>query len=191
MHHVSLRRLTNDLKAWYNAKRISHDLRIGELTMGMLGSKDSPDFGGKAAETGAVMIWALDFCQRHADRLREGCHLGAAGEPLVQYALLLKDSPLVVPHETCQALLDCVVQHCVRMQHADVRLLPKHHYWAHMTLQIPARGNPRFYSTFLDETLNKVIATIAVHSHPSQWEERTFQRLHLQATLLPGNHFAP
>ena len=43
---------------------------------------------------------------------------------------------------------------------------------------------------FLDEALNKVISTIAIHAHPSRWEETIFERLALYARYHPDAHFS-
>eukprot|EP00969_Alexandrium_andersonii_P220983 9759831-Alexandrium_andersonii.AAC.1 len=61
----------------------------------------------------------------------------------------------------CQKLMDCCKRHVSLLQRASVPLAPKHHLWAHMTMMSLRRGNPRWYSTFLDESLNAVVARIA------------------------------
>ena len=81
-------------------------------------------------------------------------------------------------------------EHLMLLRSADVPFIPEHHMVAHMTAEIPRRGNPRFYSTFMEETLNRTIATVANHSHPSRWEERIYQRLDLQGELDPDGRWA-
>ena len=190
-HTVGLRHLMNDLKRWYLRNKIPHDLRVAELSMGMIGDKGHPDFGGKAAESGILVQWATDLCGRYADDVPNGHLMRSAGEALTTYSKILKETPLVVPVAVKPRLLDCVLRHIRMLNLSDIPLLPKHHYWAHMTMQIQERGNPRFYSTFLDETLNKIVATIAIHSHPALWQERIWQRIGLQASLKTEGHFAP
>ena len=174
-----------NIRRWYSANNIDHSYRIGDLTQGMLGKQGLPDFSGKAMECGVLMRWAHDFAQTHRARLRAGDELYAAGEPLIRYYAILKECTLRVPLVKCQELLDCVLRHVHLLRSAHCRLLPKHHLWAHMTLRVPQFGNPIYYSTFLDETLNKVISTVAVHSHPSRWDERIFERVDLRSDLFP------
>ena len=66
-------------------------------------------------------------------------------------------------------------------------LTPKHHLFVHLTQRIPWQGNPRFYSTFLDETLNAVVSYVANASMfaVEQWEERVMERIRLQGVLQP------
>ena len=76
------------------------------------------------------------------------------------------------------------------MQRAGIPLLPKHHQVAHMTVDIHKKGNPRFYSCFLDETLNAMVAHIAQGVHPANFEEHIIGHVKLLARLLPeSSHF--
>eukprot|EP00959_Pyramimonas_sp_CCMP1952_P222007 4641458-Pyramimonas_sp.AAC.1 len=56
---------------------------------------------------------------------------------------------------------------------------PKDHLFVHLTLRIPRYGNPRYYSTFHDESLNLCVARIANVCHRHVWEESIFNRLRL------------
>eukprot|EP00959_Pyramimonas_sp_CCMP1952_P431213 9031259-Pyramimonas_sp.AAC.1 len=58
-------------------------------------------------------------------------------------------------------------------------LQPKSHQFVHMTLSIGVKGNPRFYNTFHDESLNLILAGIASVSHRATWERTIFQRVQL------------
>eukprot|EP00959_Pyramimonas_sp_CCMP1952_P390663 8186993-Pyramimonas_sp.AAC.1 len=53
-----------------------------------------------------------------------------------------------------------------------------------MTLNIRWHGNPWYYSTFVDETLNLCIARMAAVSHRSNWEENIFLRVRLLPHLV-------
>eukprot|EP00959_Pyramimonas_sp_CCMP1952_P416758 8731419-Pyramimonas_sp.AAC.1 len=67
------------------------------------------------------------------------------------------------------------------MEDAGNEHLPKCHMFVHVTQKIHVQGNPRYYSTFLDESLNLVIANMAAASHKQNWELSIMQR----ARLLP------
>eukprot|EP00959_Pyramimonas_sp_CCMP1952_P168601 3522739-Pyramimonas_sp.AAC.1 len=77
------------------------------------------------------------------------------------------------------------------MMRVGARFVPKHHLWAHLVQCAAANGNPRFYSTFLDETLNGVVATMAKAGHSKTWERRIFTRLQLVPLYNKGKYFAP
>ena len=53
---------------------------------------------------------------------------------------------------------------------------PKSHLFPHLTLRIPHWGNPRFYSTYLDESLNRTFIKIAASCHRRTFERRMFSK---------------
>ena len=183
-------KIMDDIQAWYNSEKVDASLRISDLSLSMLGSERLPSFSGKAAETGVLVRWATQYIREHAARVREhGGHMALAGPPLVRYMDLLRTSPQTPTDETCREFCKCFREHVHHLAAAGARYLPKHHAWGHMTYRIRAKGNPKYYSTFMDETLNAVISAIAQCSHRRTWTERIFQRLHLQAIYRPSSYF--
>eukprot|EP00969_Alexandrium_andersonii_P309094 13659946-Alexandrium_andersonii.AAC.1 len=59
-----------------------------------------------------------------------------------------------------------------------------------MTRRIPLCGNPRCYSTLLDESLNAIAAPIASASHRSRWEINVFTRLRVLPQVEKRSYFA-
>ena len=114
----------------------------------MLGLKGSQTLKTKAAETGVLVPWALQFCRDHEASISFGPELRVAGESLVRYVELLKEQPLEVPANVCHELMGCCVRHLMMIGRAAVGYVPKHHLWVHLVKRIPWMGNPRFYATF-------------------------------------------
>ena len=56
-------------------------------------------------------------------------------------------------------------------------MTPKFHLWVHLTMQMCVHGNPKYYSTFIDEGLNGTIKQIARHCHPLTFSETVFRRV--------------
>ena len=50
----------------------------------------------------------------------------------------------------------------------------------HMSMGARVKGNPRFYTTYLDESLNKVFIAIAKQCHRRTFERRLFARYKLR-----------
>ena len=73
---------------------------------------------------------------------------------------ILKASPLHVPEDTCQTLLDLALRHLTLCKAANIDMVPKHHMWVHMTLRLRFYGNARAWATFLDESLNLLLANM-------------------------------
>ena len=144
----------------------------------------------EAAETGVLLHFAAELAWKHRAVATHGQSLAKAGPPLVRYLELMKETPQQVDERTRDIFLECFKTHCIHLEDAAVPFLPKHHMMCHMTLDMCAKGNTRYYSTFLDETLHGMMATVASKAHKLRWEERVYMRLDLQARLRPKGHWA-
>ena len=138
----------NDMKLWFKNSDVPTSCQLGTLTAGMIGTDYKRTLKTKAAETGALLKWAVDVCERFQNKLEHGPVLKDAGKALVEYMALLKSSPTNVPVHTCQRLLDLCLRHLDLAKIAGMDLIPKHHMWVHLTLRIRWAGNPRSYSCF-------------------------------------------
>ena len=141
----------------------------------------------KAAETGPLINWCnrllTDF------QVAGGAYLLGAGQALHRHMRVIKEEPRQMSAAGTQELLDTFLRHCACMKTAGAKFVPKHHLWCHLVLLAPINGNPRYYSTFLDESLNAVVAAVAHASHPATWEKRIFDRLQL-APRFGDDYFA-
>ena len=75
--------------------------------------------------------------------------------------------------------LECLIRHnrCVG---AGIGFKPKHHFQLHMAQSIAWKGNCRMFHTYCDESLNKVLVTIAAGQHRA-----TMERLFFFCEILP------
>ena len=46
----------------------------------------------------------------------------------------------------------------------------------HLVLNAAEKGNPRFYATYLNESLNKIFISIAANCHRATFERRLFAK---------------
>ena len=92
---LACRRLLNDFKAWAQAPEndVPLSYQIRTLTPKMLGKRSSPALKTKAAETGVLVRWAVEFCRPSGARMSNAGVLLAAGESLLAYADILRVSP--------------------------------------------------------------------------------------------------
>jgi hypothetical protein len=158
----------------------------------MLAPGGRPGLKTKAAETGVLCRWAADFCSpgRPGEKLDQGQNLAAAGECLVEYVQILRDSPFVLKWETCNRLMFLCLKHLSHMKDIGQDFMPKAHMFVHLTQRAARCGNPRMYSCFCDETLNLVIAGMAASSHRANWENGIFQRVRLLPVVQKESSFA-
>lgn len=187
---IKVQRLRNELFLWYDDHGIPSNMRLGDLTAKMLGSSNHAELKTKAAETGVLVPWAASLCEKY-DAIAGAEPLLAAGNAYVRYMTVLRESPRSVPQVACQELMHCAVRHLRLLEHADVSFTPKHHLWLHLTAKIPQQGNPKTYATFLDESLNAVLAGIVASVRPgARFEQRVFQRVAMLPRSAANLHFA-
>jgi len=168
-----------DYRVWCQRENVDLSYRIGTLTRKMLGQQHLRDLKTKAAETGVLVRWATDFCARNTAKFEGARILEEAGRALLSYMDIIRTRGRTIPWSDCQVLLDMCLRHMALMDEVPSPKAPKSHMFAHLTLRIPHWGNPRFYSTFLDESLNLTLAVVAAASHRLTWERSIFDRMRL------------
>ena len=75
-----------------------------------------------------------------------------------------------------QTMYDDVKMILAGWEAAGVPLVPKMHLLFHMVERAQTQGNPRFYGTFLDESLNRTLRDLVRTSHRNVWVQRIFHR---------------
>lgn len=187
---TKVQHLRNELFLWYDEHGVPPNMRLNDFNVKMIGPAPHYDLKTKAAETGVLVPWAISLCRKYMD-IRGAGPLLAAGEAYARFMELLDVHPRRVPPAACNELMHCTLRHLNLLHAAGVGFMPKHHLWIHMTARIPAQGNPRTYSTFLDESLNAVLSGIMASVRPgSRFEQRVFQRVGLLPRTTANVHFA-
>eukprot|EP00959_Pyramimonas_sp_CCMP1952_P056974 1189487-Pyramimonas_sp.AAC.1 len=112
------------------------------LTPKMLDTDTDKTIKTKAAETGVLLRWAIDLCQRKTNHLPSGRVLYEAGSALAHVIDILKAVPRVVDKESCRELVQLAVRHINLAEAAEILMIPKHHMFVHLALRIRFWGNP-------------------------------------------------
>ena len=187
---LCVRRLRTHLFAWYQTRGVPAEKRLGDLTLAMLGPSLGHGFGdlenphpgcmakSKAAETAMLMDWAIDLL-RDYEGVPYRSELLAAGVALRDWAELTARAPLRLPISSQQQLCDLALRHLTNAQRARIDLVPKHHFFAHLACASGRLGNPRAYSTFLDESLNLMLRTVTAAAHRAKQAWRILHSFHL------------
>ena len=84
----------------------------------------------------------------------------------------MKVNDVVVPESECARAVAAVANHNAMYQQAGGVLAPKHHLLWECAAGMHRNGNPRFYSTYADESFNGVIKRVAQTVHPRYFSER-------------------
>lgn len=133
----------------------------------------------EAAETRHILPFLIGLLQKHSGDITDAADLDAlieAGTTLESYLQTLSMHGRDVPPDAQARLNTLCVRHCQLAEVAGVHIIPKHHLFIHVTELIAVKGNPRHYSTFLDESINGEIASICAALHRSTFERKALQR---------------
>ena len=163
---------------------------VWNLTLKMLGKRSNPELKAKAAETRGLLDFAVELLEKHAAKFRDRpgpknpktlheCLL-ASGKAAQKVEDIIRRGDREMKRETQRELLFHYMRHVNFYSRAGGQLTPKHHLMVHMIQRIGRRGNPRFYATYRDESLNGIIGNIAKYAH-----RLTFcQTIHFRYALL-------
>ena len=165
------------------------------MTLKMLGKRASPELKAKAAETRGLLDFAVELLEKHAARFhdRHGpknpktlheCLL-ASGKAAQQVENIINRGDREMNRETQQTLFFHYIRHVNFYTRAGGKLTPKHHLMVHMIQRIGRRGNPRFYATYRDESLNGIIGNIAKTSHRLTFCQTIHNKYELLQKLQP------
>ena len=166
-----------DLFAWYSTqKRLNPGRKLQQLQdlrPSMLGSVPHPSLSTKAAETGTLLGFCYDMLRKHEAKLGErGGLLRAVGHELVSAQDLMGTcGPKMTRHE-CEQLCNHARRAFALRGVAQIPFTPKWHLFLHICQRAYYFGNPRTYSTFIDEGYNGRLAALAGQCHRQTWHKR-------------------
>ena len=141
--------------------------QLWNITIEMLGKRSSPVLAAKASESRHALDFAVVLLERHAaslDPLVQKCLL-ASGKAAQEVNEIIRTSPRIMSEAQQQALLHAYIRHTAMYVRGGGHLVPKHHLMIHCIQRIKHLGNPRFYHTYRDESLNGIVVRIAKTAH--------------------------
>ena len=138
---LGCRRLRDDMRVYFQEFEIPAGDRLGDLTLPMLGppNPNGCTMKAKAAETAKLLPWALLALDKYGQDVAYAAELRVAGDSLARYCELLNAHGLLIPPPVQQELMSCCQRHLCNIDRAGVHLVPKHHFWMHMTHRPPGK----------------------------------------------------
>ena len=175
------RRAANDADSSWK-KRGS---RIWNLTMKMLGKRSRPILNAKGAETHGLVDCAVELLGDNMATLEamgglvalEARLLHAAGLSAQRFNASMAASRRTIAPDAYNIMFGHYHQFVVLFERAGGWLTPKFHLMYHCIQRSRSQGNPRFSSTYRDESLNGVIARIARSCHRSSWQSMVHHKI--------------
>ena len=157
----------------------------------MLGTAAKPVLHAKAKECQGLLDFVVELIDMYLPQIR-GANpedavraelLLTAGKHALRFEQLISELPRVVSPEQRHTLWSSYLSHVTCFQRAGGDLKPKAHAMSHMLQRTLTLGSPRFYHTYRDESLNRVIANIAARSHRMLFATSIFARFAVMQEL--------
>ena len=164
--------------------------QVWNLTLTMLSEKY---LKAKAAETHGLLGFVVEMLRKHENSLTQA---DPNGQPSLLFDLLMRagraaldfDAELschgrAVDEAVCNKLFqhyDRFISLCAR---AQLPLLPKAHLMYHLLQRAVVRGNPRTYSTYIDESYNGAIAQVCRSCHRRGWALAVYRKLEMMQCM--------
>lgn len=178
LQQLSALQIRNELWSYYRDRRRQlpekRITEVSDFTLRMLGKPGQQTLNTKAAETKGLVPFVQSLLQKHREALtpEEFAPLSGAGSALQEMFDILDKAPRDLDAATARRLRRATARHVVLSEQAGMVLKPKHHMVLHMSGRASAFGNPNAYSTFEDESINKLLKKVGEAAHRSVWEVR-------------------
>ena len=150
-----------ELRSWYKAR---HQRAPGEcltridLRPNKLGDPSNKALKTKAAETFAFLVYLIDKMEAHSPKIGPpAMKLLEAGRALLRMMKIMDDSGLVMTTSQINSAFDAYQRHLALTDDVDDLHTPKRHLVLHLLRGMQYLGNPRAYSNWHDETLNRFL----------------------------------
>ena len=142
----------------------------------------------KAAETHGLLGFVMKVLEKHKDRLTGqlvgdsgDCFdlLRRAGKAAVAFDRVLEAHERFLPPSACDQLFEHYSQFIMLCARAGVPMMPKAHLMFHCILRAREKGNPRAYTTYIDESYNGAIAKVCRSVHRRGWALAVYRKLEM------------
>ena len=155
------------------------------ITLKMLGKEEAPNLSAKANEAKNLLEFAILLLERHIAKLDPlmGNLLLESGRAALKVNQIISESPRNMTANQRQQLMDAYLKHMSLFERAGGNIIPKHHLLIHCFQRTSVLGNPKFYHTYKDESLNGVIVKIARSSHRLTFYETVHKKFNVLRKL--------
>ena len=192
MHHedtiqLQLSRLRGALRAHYRDQRrndpdwSTRASQVWTLTVKMLGKQEDPVMKTKAAETKELLGFVINLFEQYRAQLVQYDairfkFLFASAQAAAEVSSIMAASGRIMSLDDQQKMLASYTRHVAMYMRAGGNFVPKHHLFFHCIQRIQVLGNPKYYSTYRDESLNGVVVKLARSSHRLVFMESVHDR---------------
>ena len=159
----------------------------------MLGKRARPFLTAKAAETHNLLEFAVYLLEIYKPRFRSeddiitAALLLSAGRAAMRFDDVMTANQMNMNADAQEELCNSFMHFSTCYMRAGGHSIPKFHLMIHLVQRVCVNGNPRFSTTYKDESLNGVLARIGATCHRRHWEFNVHRKynfmLHCEVTL--------
>ena len=167
-----------ELKQWYRTvpKSASGKPRFTEVGRFdiLVGTRAEKKLGAKVAECKGLFFFLLHILEKYQDRCPAWfAHIRSAGQAMANLIDRISQlGPGKPSAADVQFMMDAVLSFLRGARRVGVSFKPKFHFLVHLVYEIRRSGDPKVYSTFNDESLNKELGAIGQFSYAIVWHQR-------------------
>ena len=154
--------MSKDLDAFYKSHAKAHPLKpitpVNRIDHHLVGTNSERKMTSKGAQTHGLMLFMAYFLEKHLARFSpEARLLLDAVRACLRMVEIWRENKFNVEIGPIQECFDCLNQAYSKTEHIEELNTPKKHLCVHLVYDMQYFGNPRFYSNFFDESLNKLL----------------------------------
>ena len=174
--------IRTELFVWYKQQAASDPewsaraAQVWSLTLKMLGEQSDPILSAKANETAHFLPFVLHMLEKYRARMElhnetEYRFLLAACQAAERFNEIIRNAGRIMTYEQRRDLFNAYLRYVSSWMRMGFELQPKHHLMFHLIARVEKLGNPRFYWTYRDESLNGVLIKVARSAHRGRFME--------------------
>ena len=156
---------------------------------------DAPCVDAKAYDSRCLFYFSVHMLglympefQDMGGEIAEKAHwLKQSGDALVNWLKIINGHGLIIPPDDCAKALLLAKRHVATFKLVGA-CKPKHHAFIDLTRRIPFIGNPRFLTTYPDETMNQLVNLMGRCVHRARFAFAVLRR-YILGRLLQNKPF--
>lgn len=158
--------------------------QVDNLDVGMLGPRDRPMMSTKGAETKGLIEFSMHILDKYRAPLGARARpLFRCGEAIRELVSVMDTAPRVMRPNDVQRFHDAFLTLARFWVEAGLTRKPKMHLLMHLVGGCGFAGNPGWFTTFEDESLNKALANVCRAAHRANFELRVMAHFRAAQTL--------
>ena len=163
--------------------------KVWNLTLSMLSDKH---LKAKAAETHGLLAFVFEMLQKYEHQLSTSGSeqdqlffelLKHAGQSALAFDAVLARHGRQIDEGAAEEMLMHYNRFIVLCNRAGLPILPKAHLMYHCIQRSLEQGNPRTYTTYVDESYNGAIARVCRSVHRRGWAWAVYRKLQILETV--------